>query len=131
VFSSADKTVATLKLVLKLYVSFMDKGLDKARVEFFARYLAGTHAAEMDVPAHRLDARVTAEIVGRPVDDVDTLSARLRGVSVAEVNAAIKRHVHARDLAITMVGTAATLKARLLEAKVHPGAIDVVPYDGY
>ena len=131
VFSSAEKTVATLKLVLKLYVSFMDKGLDKATVAFFARYLAGTHAAEMDVPAHRLDARVTAEIVGLPVDDVDTLSTRVRDVSVAAVNAAIKRHVRARDLAITMVGTAATLKARLLEAKVQPGAIDVVPYDGY
>jgi zinc protease len=131
VFSSADKTVATLKLVLKLYVTFMDKGLDEPTVAFFARYLAGTHAAEMDVPAHRLDARVTAEIVGLPVDDVDTLSARVRDVTAARVNAAIKRHVRARDLAITMVGTAATLKPKLLEAKVQPGAIDVVPYDGY
>jgi zinc protease len=131
VFSSADKTVATLKLVLKLYVAFMDKGLDDATVGFFARFLAGTHAAEMDVPAHRLDARVTAEIVGLPIDDVDTLSARLRDVTAAQVNAAIKRHVRARDLAITMVGTAATLKPKLLEAKVQPSAIDVVPYDGY
>jgi zinc protease len=131
VFSSTDKTVAMLKLVLKLYVTFMDKGLDEATVAFFARYLAGTHAAEMDAPAHRLDARVTAEIVGLPIDDVDTFSARVREVTAARVNAAIKRHVRARDLAITMVGTAATLKPKLVEAKVQPTAIDVVPYDGY
>src|SRR6266545_2046497 len=131
VFSSADKTVATLKLVLKLYVTFMEKGLDPATVSFFTRFLAGSYAAEMDVPAHRLDARVTAEIVGLPVDHVDTFAARVREIRAAKVNAAIKRHIHARDLAITMVGTAAALKPRLLESKVQPSAIDVVPYDGY
>ena len=43
VFSGNDKVVATLKLVLKLYLSLMEKGLDPARVETFKTFLAGSY----------------------------------------------------------------------------------------
>jgi zinc protease len=131
VFSATDKTVATLKLVLKLYVALMEKGLTAERIETFRRFLIGSHAADMDAPAHRLDARVTAEIAGLPADWVDTLPARLTAVTPAAVNAALKRHVHARDLAITMVATAAAMKPLLVGAKIKDSAIDVVPFDAY
>jgi zinc protease len=131
VFSGTDKTVAMLKLVLKLYVTFMEKGLSPADVAFFQRFLAGSHGSEMDVPEQRLEARVSAEIAGLPADFVDTFAARVAAVSPAEVNAAIKRNVHARDLAITMVATAPVMKKLLIEAKIQESAIDVVPYDGY
>jgi zinc protease len=131
VFSATDKTVATMKLVLKLYVALMDKGLTAVEIEFFKRFLIGSHASEMDVPEHRLEARVSAEVAGLPADFVDAYPARLRALAPAEVNAAIKRRVHARDLAITMVATAATMKKLLLDAKVQEGAIDVVPFESY
>jgi zinc protease len=131
VFSGTDKTVATLKLVLKLYVSFMDKGLTPTEVAFFQRFLVGSHASEMDVPEHRLGARVDAEIAGLPSDFVDSYPARVVALTPADVNAAIKRRVHARDLAITMVATAPVMKKLLLDAKLQESAIDVVPYDGY
>ena len=103
VFSGNDKTVATLKLVLKLYVALMEKGVTTDRVAFFRNFLIGSYASEMDVPAHRLDARVAAEIAGLPADWVDTCrrasppSARRRSTPRSSA------HVHARDLAITMV----------------------------
>jgi predicted Zn-dependent peptidase len=131
VFSATDKTVATLKLVLKLYVAFMEKGLDAKQVAFFARFVAGTRAAEMDVPEQRLDARVNAEIAGLPLEHVDSFAQRAASVTAAEVNAAIKRRVRARDLAITMVATAAVMKPLLIGAKVQESAIDVVPYESY
>jgi zinc protease len=131
VFSGTEKTVGMLKLVLKLYVAFMEKGLSDADVTFFQRFLAGSQASEMDVPEHRLDARVSAEIAGLPADFVDTFPARVLAVSPAEVNAAIKRSVHARDLALTLVATAPVMKKLLIEAKIQESAIDVVPYDGY
>ena len=71
-FSGSDKTVTTLKLVLKLYVAFMEKGLSADDVAFFKRFLIGSHASDMDVPEHRLAARVTAEVAGLPADFVDT-----------------------------------------------------------
>ena len=131
VFSGSDKTVTTLKLSLKLYVAFMTKGIDADTAEFFKRYLAGAHATEMDAPDARLSARVSAEIAGLPPDFVDTYPDRLRAQSVAAINAAIKRRVHARDMAITMVATAAVMKKLLLDAKVQDTAIDVVRYDDY
>ncbi len=131
VFSGTEKTVAMLKLVLKLYVAFMDKGLTPADVAFFQRFLIGSHASDMDVPDQRLAARVSAEIAGLPADFVDSFAARVAAVSPAEVNAAIKRQVHARDLAITMVATAPVMKKLLTDAKIEESAIDVVPYDSY
>ena len=46
-----------------------------------------------------------------------------------QVNAAISKHVRARDLAITMVSTAATMKKLLLAAKIKESAIDVVGFE--
>jgi zinc protease len=129
VFSSNDKVVATLKLVLKLYLSFMEKGLDAARVSTFKAFVAGSYASEMDAPEHRLDARVSAEMAGLPPDFVDTFPTQVRAVTARQVNAAISKHVRARDLAITMVSTAATTKKLLLAAKIKESAIDVVGFE--
>jgi zinc protease len=131
VFSGSDKTVTTLKLVLKLYVAFMEKGLSAEDVAFFKRFLIGSHASEMDVPEQRLAARVTAEVAGLPADFVDTYPEKIDALTPEVVNAAIKRRVHAHDLAITMVATASVMKKLLVDAKVQETAIDVVPYDGY
>ncbi len=131
VFTANDKAVPTLKLVLKLFVGLMDKGIDDVRLAFAKAFLAGSQAAEMDDPGQRLDARVAAEVVGLPPDFVDNLPARIRTVTALEVKAALARNLHARDLAITVVATAATLRQRLLDAKVDSGAIDVVPYESY
>jgi zinc protease len=129
VFSSNDKVVATLKLVLKLYLSFMEKGLDPARVAAFKTFVIGSYASDMDAPEHRLDARLSAELSGLPPDFVDTFVDRVRAVTPAQVNAAIAKHVHARDLAITMVSTAAVMKKLLVAAKIKDSAIDVVPFE--
>jgi predicted Zn-dependent peptidase len=131
VFSGTDKTVATLKLVLKLYVTFMQGGVTTDQVIFFRNFLVGSHASEMDAPEQRLDARVSAEIAGLPPDFVDTLPARLEAVTPAAVNAAIKRHVHARDLAITMVASAPVMKKLLVASKIRESDVDVVPFESY
>jgi zinc protease len=131
VFSAKEKTVPTLKLVLKLYVTMMEKGIEPARVAFFKEYVAGSYASEMDDPAHRLEARVSAEVAGLPADFVDTFPDRVRAVTPDAVNAAIAKHVHARDLAITMVATAPVMKKLLMDAKVQESAIDVVGFESY
>ena len=131
VSSAKNKAITTLKLVLRLYVALMEKGLSDRKVALAKTFLSGTLGAEMDEPEHRLDARVTAEITGLPATFVDDLPSRVRAVTTDQVNAAIKRHVHARDLAITVVATASEFRKRLLESKVAPSAIDVVPFDDY
>ena len=129
--AATPKVVPTLKLALKLYVELMQKGLDAERLAFAKSALAGTLTTDMDNPDARLDARLTAELAGLPPTFVDDLPARVRATTLAQVNAAITRRVHAHDLAITVVATASVLRPLLLDDKVQPGAIDVVPYDGF
>jgi len=129
--AATAKAVPTLKLALKLYVGLMEKGIDADRLAFAKNFLAGAIATEMDDPQHRLDARVTAEIVGLPPAFVDDLPARVQAVTPAQLSAVISKRIHAHDLAITIVATAATLRPRLIDAKIQPSAIDVVPYQTF
>ena len=129
--AATAKAVPTLKLALKLYVGLMERGIDAERLAFAKKFLAGAIATEMDAPEHRLDARVTAEIVGLPTGFVDDLPARVQAVTTAQLGSVISKRIHAHDLAITIVATAATLRPRLIEAKIQPSAIDVVPYQTF
>ncbi len=131
IFTGADKTVTTLKLMLRLYKDLARTPPAAARVRFFQNFLAGTFASDMDDPAHRLAARLGAELEGLPADFVDTYVERIRAVTPQQVAAAIGKHITADNLTITLVATASVVTARLTEARVDPGAIDVVAYDSY
>ena len=127
VFSSNDKVVATLKLVLKLYVSFMDKGLEPARVAIFKRSSPGPTRRRWTRPSTAWTR------VSRPrwpvcqPDFVDTFADRVRAVTApARSTPRSAKHVRARDLAITMVSTASVMKKLLVDAKIKDSAIDVV-----
>jgi predicted Zn-dependent peptidase len=109
----------------------MTKGLTPERVRFFQNFLVGSYASDMDAPERRLAARISAEIEGLPADFVDTYPERIRAVTPEQVAAAIKAHVRADNLAITLVATADTVTKLLLKSGIEPGAIDVTPYDSY
>jgi len=126
---STAKAVPTLKLALKLFVDLMERGIDAGQLAAAQTVLDGTTAVEMDDPARRLDARLTAEVAGLPPAFVDGLPARVRATTLAQVNEALRRHLRAHDLAITIVSTAEALRPRLLESGIKSGAVDVVPYD--
>jgi zinc protease len=131
VFTGAERTVTTLKLLLRLYRQLMKNGLPAERVKFFQGFLAGVYASDMDAPERRLAGRVAAEIHGLPEDYVDTYVERLKAVTPEQVAAAIKAHVHANNLVITLVATADEVLPLLVKSGVAETAIDVVKYDSY
>jgi zinc protease len=131
VFTGVDRTVTTLKLILRLYRKLMKEGVTAQRLRFFQSFLAGTHASEMDAPERRLAARVSAELEGLPEDFVDTYVDRIKAVTPDQVASAIKTHVKADNLAITLVATADTLAKLLVRSGIDPNAIDIVKYDSY
>lgn len=131
VYTGAERTVTTLKLMLRLYRQLMKKGLSPERVRFFQAFLVGSYASDMDAPERRLAARIAAELEGLPDDFVDTYPERIKAITPEQVSAAIKTHVRADNLAITMVATADTLTKLLVDSGIDPGAIDVVKYDTY
>jgi predicted Zn-dependent peptidase len=131
VFTAAERTVTTLKLVLRLYRRLMKNGLPAERVRFFQSFLAGVYASDMDAPERRLSARMSAEIQGLPSDFVDTYADRIKALTPEQVAAAIKAHVRADNLAITMVASAPKLTKLLTASGIDPDAIDIVRYDSY
>jgi zinc protease len=131
VFTSVKRTVTTLKLVLRLYRRLRKQGIPEERLRFFQSFVAGAHASEMDDPARRLDARVTAETRGLPADEIDTFADRIRAVTPAEVQAALERHLDPENLAITLVATSEVVRPLLVRSGIAEGAIDVVAYDSY
>ena len=131
VFTGVDRTVTTLKLILRLYRKLMKEGVSAQRLRFFQSFLAGTHASEMDAPEQRLAARVSAELEGLPEDFVDTYVDRIKAITPEQVASAIKTHVKADNLAITLVATADTLAKLLVRSGIDPNAIDIVKYDSY
>jgi zinc protease len=131
VFTGADRTVKTLKLMLRLYRRLMKDGLSPESVRFFENFLAGAYASDMDAPERRLSARISAELDGLPPDHVDRYPERIKAITPEQVNAAIKAHIRADDLAITMVATASSMAKLLIDAGIDEGAIDVVRYDSY
>lgn len=131
VFTGVERTVTTLKLVLRLYRKLMKDGVSAQRLRFFQGFVAGTYASEMDAPERRLGARVSAELEGLPEDFVDTYVARIKAITPDQVATAIKTHVKADNLAITLVATADTLAKLLVKSGIHPDAIDIVKYDSY
>jgi zinc protease len=131
VFTGVDRTVTTLKLILRLYRQLMKNGVPAARLRFFQNFLAGTYASDMDAPERRLAARVSAELDGLPEDFVDTYVDRIKAITPEQVAAAIKNNVRADNLAITMVATADTLARLLVKSGIDPTAIDIVKYDSY
>jgi zinc protease len=131
VFTGADRTVKTLKLTLRLYRRLMKDGLSPESVRFFENFLAGAYASDMDAPERRLSARISAELEGLPPDHVDRYPERIKAITPEQVNAAIKAHIRADDLAITMVASASSMAKLLIDAGIDEGAIDVVRYDSY
>jgi zinc protease len=129
VHTAKNRTVTTLKLVLRLFKQLRKQGIPEDRLTFMQGYLVGALASEMDDPSRRLEARVTAELNGLPADEVDTLPDRLKAVTPAQVQAAIKQYLDPEHLAITLVATSSEVMPLLLKSKIEEGAIDVVPYD--
>ncbi len=130
-FTGADKTVTTLKLVLRLYKQLRRTPLANERVAFFKRFLVGSFASDMDSPQRRLGARLEAEIEGLPENFLDTYVERLQRVTPAQVTAAINRQITPENLVITFVATAPGVVKRLTDAKIDAGAIDVVDYESF
>ena len=60
-----------------------------------------------------------------------TPSPARRAVTARRRQRRAQAHVHARDLAITMVASAPVMKKLLVEAKIKESDVDVVPFDSY
>lgn len=128
VFTGVENAVDTLRLVLRLYGQLLKMPLPDADVTFFQKFLAGSYAADLDTPGARLGRRIAGEIAGLPRDFIDTFAEKVQATTPDQVRAALAKHLHPKDLAITMVATASVLVPKLQAAGIKTTAIDVTPF---
>lgn len=127
-FPETEHVRAATERTLELYEAVAKDGLTQQELDFAKDSVLGGFAFVHETPGRLADELVRMEVLGLPRDHLDTWVARIRGVSLAEIQRVATQRLHPNSLVITILGTAADLQAEL--AKV-PGVseVRVVPYD--
>ncbi len=112
-FPELNNTVPCIRLKIELYEAWIRGGITKKELEFAKSYLINSYAFEIDTAAKRIDQRVTAEVMQLPADYYSSYLKRIRAVSLAQANAALKRRLSTDNLIITAVSTAASIERDL------------------
>lgn len=130
---SNKDTVPALKLMVELFEEFSKKGISKEEFAFAKKSLLNQSAFLQDTLRKRLDNKVTQEILGLPKDYYDAYSSRLKALSYAKVQNAVRRKMNPKNLFLLVLGTSAALEKDLEELpklrKVFRRSFDADPGD--
>ncbi len=116
----------TMQLIFDEYSRFVDEGLTDDEIEFARGYLLNQHPFRVEVPSLRCGQVVSARILGRPDDSIDTYCDRLRALSPEGVRDAVRRRLRPQDLHAIMVCTAAEVRPKI---EAMPGLSSVTVID--
>ncbi len=109
--TTAENGPFALKAAVSLVEDFVRDGLTPAEFARTRDYLRGRVALWADHPGRRLGWAVEARALGTP-DPIVALPAALDGLTLAQVNEAVRRHIRPEDLRIVVVtGDAAAFEA--------------------
>jgi zinc protease len=126
-FPAAKDAAACAALELDLLEGLVGEGLTAAEVRFAKDNLINGHCFEVDTASKRLGARLDCAVYGLPADHWQRFTQRVRAVKRADANAAVKRRLRPRDLAIVVVATAKDVQPAF-EALPGVTSVDVVSY---
>jgi zinc protease len=122
-FTRTEETANAMKVMLDVLTEFRKNPATSAELAEATAYLSGVFALQVET-ADAVAARVlTMALHGLPADYWQTYRDRVRKISVADVSAAVQKHVNPEQLAIVAVGNASGF-AKSLESL---GPVTVVP----
>lgn len=127
-FPASRDAVACVALELELLEAWVREGITADELTFAQSYLANSYAFDIDTASERLDQRIDTELLGLPSDYFDSYVARIRAVTLAEANAAIRNRIHPENLVIALVATSAELRDGLA-ALPNVSELIGVPFD--
>lgn len=127
-FPAAGDAVNCVRLQLELFDTLLRDGITAEELRFAQDYLANSNAFEVDTASKRLDQRMDVELLELPRDYFDRHVERVRAVTLAEANAALRARLSRDDLAIVMVATASEVREGLA-ALEGVSRVDVIPFD--
>jgi zinc protease len=93
------------------------------------RYLVRSHAFAIDTASKRVGQMLDEEVYGLPPRYHADYVEHVRGVTLEQVNAAIRKRVTPEHLLVSVVGTASEIKSAIEGAIPDLESADVVPFD--
>lgn len=125
-YPNNENTAAAIELALTLLEQLAEDGITEEELAFATSYLINQFPFKIDTTPKRIEQLMTGELLGWPADFLDRYMDDVGGVTLEAANAALRRHIHPRDLVITVVGTASLIRDGLAtlpgvkDVRVHP-----------
>jgi zinc protease len=126
---SSEQLLDCLALELDLMDKWVDRGLSAAELRRAKKYLIKSHAFDLDTAAKRLEPQLDTELYDLPPDWHPTYVQQVKAVTREGAAAAVKRHLSARDLAISIVATVTDDLLRGLRSLPGVTSVDTIPFD--
>ena len=115
-----DVTVRAIEETLREVGTLLDEGATEEEVSSVRHYLAGVFPLEIQTTEQLAGKLAEAVIYDLPDDYFASYRDRITAVTRDDVNRAARTHIRPAELAIVVVGDAATLAADLESAAVAP-----------
>lgn len=110
---ASDVTVPAIEETLKEIDRMRSEPISESELSLATSYLEGVFPIRYETTAAIAAALATLTVYGLPVDWYDTYRARMGAVSVADVLAAARAHVHPESMQIVIVGDAGAIREPL------------------
>lgn len=110
-------TVPALQLMIKLFQDFAKKGITKEEFNFAKKSLLSQSAFLQDTNRKKLDNKVTEAVLGLPDKFYDKYRSRVKALTYAKVQRAIKTTVDPSRIFVLVLGTLPDLKKDLRALK--------------
>jgi zinc protease len=126
---AAGDAAPCLSLELELLDAWRKDGVTQEELDFTQSYMGHSYVFEIDTAQKRLQQRVDAELISLPPTYHSQYVERVRGVTLAQVNEAIRRRVDPANLVITVVGTYSEIGEKITSAIPDLSSSQIVPFD--
>ncbi len=128
-FPKAEDAAPCIALELEMLKAFRERGVTKKELAWAKRYLVRSHAFAVDTAAKRVGLALDSVLYDLPPGYYENYLARVRAVTLDDVNAALRARIPERDLLIVVVGTAADIRDAVERAIPELSHTEVVRFD--
>lgn len=128
-FPASTDAAPCLALELELLAKLIDGGVTEREVKFMQRYITRSWAFEIDTAQKRVHQLLDIALLGLPNDYYDAHLARVAEVTPDTANAAVRARLDAKNLLVTVVGTASTTLEGVRAAIPDLVSEEAVPFD--
>ena len=128
-FPAATDAAKCITIQLGLLERLVERGVTAREVSFARSYLTRSYAFDRDTAGKRLWQRLDVTLQDLPANYYTDYVARVNAITVDDVNAAVRRRLSAKDLLVTVVATADSLRSDLERAIPGVSDVAVVPFD--